>query len=164
MKRPTPITPGPDQESVWDYPRPPRIERVPRRVRVEVDGTVIVDAPDAIRILETSHPPTYYVAPEHADATCLEPAGGGSFCEWKGVASYFNVVVGERWIEGAAWCYPDPSATFAELADHLAFYPALVDCFVDGERVRPQPGRFYGGWITDDVVGPFKGEPGTQFW
>lgn len=164
MQRPTPITPGPGQESVWDYPRPPRIERVPRRVRVEVDGTVVVDAPDAIRILETSHPPTYYVAPHHADHTLLVAAGGGSFCEWKGVASYFDVEVGDRRIEHAAWSYPEPSSTFADLGDHLAFYPALVDCFVDDERVRPQPGRFYGGWITDDVVGPFKGEPGTQFW
>ena len=164
MQRPTPITPGPGQESVWDYPRPPRIETVPRRVRVEVDGVVVADAPEAIRILETSHPPTYYVAPAHVDATFLAAVGHGSFCEWKGVASYFDVVVGERRIEQAAWCYPDPSETFADLADHLAFYPALVDCFVDDERVRPQPGRFYGGWITDDVVGPFKGEPGTQFW
>lgn len=164
MKRPTPITPGPGQESVWDYPRPPRIEAVPRRVRVEVDGTVVVDAPEAIRILETSHPPTYYVAPSHADPDHLIAAGGGSFCEWKGVASYFDVAVGDRRIEQAAWSYPQPSTSFADLADHLAFYPALVDCFVDDERVRPQPGRFYGGWITNDVVGPFKGEPGTQFW
>ena len=127
MRRPTPITPGPGQESVWDYPRPPRIETVPRRVRVEVDGTVVVDAPDAIRILETSHPPTYYVAPEHADFSLLEPIGGGSFCEWKGIASYFDVVVGGRRIAQAAWCYPEPSGAFADLVDHLAFYPALVD-------------------------------------
>jgi uncharacterized protein (DUF427 family) len=164
MQRPTPITPGPGQESVWDYPRPPIIETVPRRVRVEVAGVVVADAPEAIRILETSHPPTYYVSPAHVDASHLAPIGGGSFCEWKGVASYFDVVVGADRIEQAAWCYPEPSGTFAALADHLAFYPALVECFVDDERVRPQPGRFYGGWITDDVVGPFKGEPGTQFW
>ena len=90
--------------------------------------------------------------------------GGGSFCEWKGVATYFDVVVGDHRVERAAWTYREPSETFAALADHVAFYPALVDCFVDDEKVRPQPGRFYGGWITDDVVGPFKGEPGTQFW
>lgn len=164
MQRPTPIPPGPGQESVWDYPRPPRLETVERRVRVEVGDTVVVDAPRAIRILETSHPPTYYVAPEYADHGTLIPAGGGSFCEWKGVASYSDVAAGDLRIEQAAWCYPEPTGAFADLADHLAFYPALVACFVDGERVRPQPGRFYGGWITDDVVGPFKGEPGTMFW
>lgn len=164
MKHPTPITPGPGQESVWAYPRPPRIDKAQRRVRVEVDGVIVVDAPQAIRVLETSHPPTYYVAPEYVDPTCLEAAGGGSFCEWKGVASYFDVIGGGERIVRGAWCYPDPSEPFAALADHLAFYPALVDCFVDDERVRPQPGRFYGGWITNDVVGPFKGEPGTRFW
>ena len=164
MQRPTPIPPKPGQESVWDYPRPPRLEGVARRVRVEVDGAVVADAPGAIRILETSHPPTYYVAPEHVDFDLLDPVGGGSFCEWKGVAAYFDVVTDSRRIEGAAWSYPTPSETFAALTDHLAFYPALVSCFVDEERVRPQPGRFYGGWITDDVVGPFKGEPGTMFW
>ncbi|MEM9519905.1 MAG: DUF427 domain-containing protein [Actinomycetota bacterium] len=164
MRRPTPLQPGPGQESVWDYPRPPQIERVDRTIRVEVDGIVIADAPHAIRILETSHPPTYYVSPDHVDGRFLAAAGGGSFCEWKGIASYFDVVVDVQRIEGAAWCYPDPSGAFSDLANHLAFYPALVACFVDNERVRPQPGQFYGGWITDDVVGPFKGEPGTQFW
>ncbi len=164
MRRPVPDPPAPGQESVWDYPRPPRIESVPRRIRVEVAGSVIADAPSAIRILETSHPPTYYIDPASIRAGVLHEVPGGSFCEWKGVATYFDVVTDAGRIERAAWTYREPSGDFAALADHVAFYPALVECFVDDEAVRPQPGRFYGGWVTADLAGPFKGEPGTEFW
>lgn len=164
MERPTPVQPGPGQESVWDYPRPPRIETVGRHVRVEVGGVLVADARSAIRILETSHPPTYYVHPNDVQLDLLESVGGGSFCEWKGTAAYFDVIVPGQRVERAAWWYQQPAAPYAALEHHLAFYPALVDCFVDDEKVRPQPGEFYGGWITSDVVGPFKGEPGTMFW
>lgn len=158
--------PGPGQESVWDYPRPPRLESVQRRLRVVFAGRVIADAQRAWRVLETSHPPSYYIAPTDVDLSLLRPAGAGSsFCEWKGAARYFDVVLGEAVAARAAWAYPQPSAAFAAIRDHLAFYPAAMDeCSVDGERVRPQPGGFYGGWITSDVAGPFKGEPGSAGW
>ncbi|HRK95949.1 MAG TPA: DUF427 domain-containing protein [Rhodospirillales bacterium] len=162
---PKPDTPGPGQESVWDYPRPPRLERVERHVRVVFAGQVIADARTVWRVLETSHPPSYYIAPDDVDPALLREAQGSSFCEWKGAARYFDVVVGEAVAARAAWAYPQPTPAFAAIRDHLAVYPAAMDaCTVDGERVRPQPGGFYGGWITGDVTGPFKGEPGTAGW
>ena len=164
MRRPTPLPAGPGQESGWDYPRPPRIEVVDRHVRVEVGGLVVADTRAPIRILETSHPPTYYVNPNDVELGLLQAVPGGTYCEWKGEAAYFDVVVPDGRVERAAWWYEEPTGDFADLKHHLAFYPALVACFVDGERVQPQPGLFYGGWITSDVVGPFKGEPGTNFW
>ncbi|MCU0892871.1 MAG: DUF427 domain-containing protein [Rhodospirillales bacterium] len=165
LKRPVRETPAPGQESVWDYPRPPRLERVDRHVRIVFAGRAIVEARQAWRVLETSHPPNYYVAPGDVDLSLLRPAAGASFCEWKGSARYFDVVVGEAAAARAAWAYPEPSAAFAAIRDHLAFYPAAMDeCTVDGERVRPQPGGFYGGWITSDLAGPFKGGPGTAGW
>ncbi len=157
--------PGPGQESVWDYPRPPRLERVARHVRVVFAGRVIADAQQVWRVLETSHPPSYYLAPDDVDRSLLRAAAGTSFCEWKGTARYLDVVVGGAVAARAAWSYPQPSPAFAAIRDHVAFYPAAMDaCTVDGERVQPQPGGFYGGWITNDVVGPFKGEPGTAGW
>ena len=152
-------------ESVWDYPRPPRLESTNRHVLVRHGGTLIADTVQALRVLETSHPPVYYVPPADVDFSLVRPAPGSSFCEWKGLARYWNVVVeGER-IERVAWSYPAPDPAFATLKDHLAFYAdRLDDCQVDGEMVRPQPGSFYGGWITSDVKGPFKGSPGSRGW
>lgn len=157
--------PGAGQESVWDYPRPPRLEPVTRRVRVAFGGEVVADTVRAWRILETSHPPTYYLPPEDVRFEFVEPAEGGSYCEWKGHARYWTVRVGHREAPRVAWSYPEPTPAFAALRDHLAFYAAPMDaCHVGEERVRPQPGRFYGGWITAELVGPFKGEPGTEGW
>ncbi|MCX7893944.1 MAG: DUF427 domain-containing protein [Burkholderiales bacterium] len=157
------VPPGPGQESVWDYPRPPRLEPVARRVRVVFGGRTVADSTRALRVLETSHPPTYYVPRADVAAGALEPAAGESFCEWKGTACYFDVVAGERRAPRAAWSYPEPFPAFAPIAGYVAFYAGPMDaCYVGDERVRPQPGRFYGGWITADVVGPFKGEPGSR--
>ena len=160
------IAPAPGQESVWDYPRPPRLERTARHLRVVVAGQLLAETRRAWRVLETSHPPVYYLPPEDVNGALLRAApGGGSFCEWKGVARYFDVVVGADVRRQAAWSYADPTPAFAAIRDHVAFYPARVDrCTVDGEVARPQPGGFYGGWITDDVVGPFKGARDTLGW
>ena len=161
----TRVEPGPGQESVWDYPRPPRLEPVAERIRIYFNGELIADTENAKRVLETSHPPVYYLPPEDIRMEYIEPASGSSWCEWKGKASYFDVVVGDRRAVKAAWSYPRPAAPFAEIQDYLAFYAGPMDrCLVGEEEARPQPGNFYGGWITDDVVGPFKGEPGTSGW
>jgi uncharacterized protein (DUF427 family) len=152
-------------ERVWDYPRPPALVPCVRRVRVELGGVTVADSTNALRVLETSHPPTIYVPPADITAGCLQPAAGRSFCEWKGVARYFDVVAGRRREPAAAWGYADPAAPYAALRDHLAFYPGRMDaCWLDDERVRSQPGDFYGGWITADLVGPFKGAAGTRGW
>ena len=169
MRRPVPETPGPDQESVWDYPRPPRLEPTDEEVEVVLGGTVVARTRTAYRVLETSHPPTYYLPADCFLATALRPAGGGSFCEWKGQASYVDVVGGDPdrpvVAERAGWLYPTPTRAYAALVDHVALYPGAMDrCTVAGEVVRPQPGGFYGGWVTSRVVGPFKGDPGTMFW
>jgi len=165
MPRPARITPGPGQESVWDYPRPPRLERTERRIRVVFAGRTIVDTTSAWRVLETSHPPVYYVPPGDLDAEALRPAAGSSFCEFKGRAAYYDLALGERISAQAAWYYPTPTRAFAPIALHAAFYASRVDeCYVDDERVVPQEGDFYGGWITRDVVGPFKGPAGTWGW
>ena len=159
------IAPAPGQESVWDYPRPPRLERTARHLRVIVAGRLVAETRQAWRVLETSHPPVYYLPPDDVDGALVRAAPGASFCEWKGVARYLDVVVGDDVRRQAAWSYAEPTPAFAAIRDHLAFYPARVDaCTVDGEAVRAQPGGFYGGWITDDVVGPFKGAPGTGGW
>ena len=160
-----PVVPGPDQESVWDYPRPPRVEPTTERVVVALGGTVVADTTDAVRVLETSHPPVYYVPRTAFVAGSLEPAAGSSFCEFKGVAGYLDVRGGDSVAAGAGWFYPEPTAGFEALVDRVAIYPAAMDyCEVDGERVLPQAGAFYGGWITNRVVGPFKGEHGTTGW
>lgn len=161
----TRIAPGPGQESVWDYPRPPRLEETARHIRVVFGGLVIVDTRRALRVLETSHPPVYYLPPADVLLAHFVPAPGNSFCEWKGLAGYYTVEAGGKVADSAAWFYPDPSPAFAPLKDYVALYPGRMDfCTVDGERVSPQPGGFYGGWITSDVVGPFKGGPGTAGW
>ena len=163
--RPRPDTPRLGQESVWDYPRPPRLERTGRHLVVRFAGVTVAETRRACRVLETSHPPTYYLPPEDVDFAHLVPAPGTSFCEWKGDAVYWTVRVGEREAVKAAWGYPRPTAGFVDLTDHVAFYCAAMDeCRVDDELARPQPGGFYGGWVTDDLAGPFKGEPGSWGW
>ena len=159
------MKPKTDQESVWDYPRPPRLEASTKRIRVELAGKVIADTGRALRVLETSHPPVYYIPPEDVRGEYLQEERQRSFCEWKGQARYYSVVVGDRKVQSAAWDYPDPTPAFAAIKGYLAFYAEKMDrCTVDGETVRPQEGSFYGGWITDDIVGPFKGGPGSWGW
>lgn len=153
------------QESVWDYPRPPRIEDFGKKIKIIFGGEVIAETFRAKRVLETSHPPVYYIPPEDVKKEYLSPAGNNSYCEWKGEASYFHLTVGDKIVRYACWYYPDPVPKFSELKNYLAFYPGKMDeCYVDGERVTPQPGRFYGGWITKNIVGPFKGEEGSENW
>jgi uncharacterized protein (DUF427 family) len=168
MKAPAgvaPIQPGPGQESVWDYPRPPRIETVPERIRVLVDGVTIADSIRAQRVLETAGPPVYYLPPDDVRMDLLTPSSHGSVCEWKGAASYHTLVLPGRTVRSVAWSYRDPNPVFERIRDHLAFYPARVDeAWVGAERATPQPGGFYGGWVTSRVVGPFKGGPGTGHW
>jgi uncharacterized protein (DUF427 family) len=148
-------------ESVWDYPRPPRVEPCTRQVRVVAGGVTIADSARALRVLETSQAPAIYVPPEDVDASLVRPAAGGTVCEWKGRAVYFDVAGAPR----AAWSYPDPRPGYEAIRDHLAFYPQRVEaCYLGDERVAPNDGDFYGGWITSDVRGPFKGAPGTRHW
>lgn len=165
MKQPERIQPGPGQESAWDYPRPPRVEVTGAHIQVIFNGVVVADTTKAYRVLETSHPPVYYLPPEGIQMAYLQPAAGSSYCEWKGQARYYTMVVGDLKVVKAAWVYDQPTSPFAQIGGYLAFYAGLMDaCTVNGERVTPQPGDFYGGWITKDVVGPFKGEPGTMWW
>jgi uncharacterized protein (DUF427 family) len=150
---------------VWDYPRPPRVDRTGERVVVRLGGAVIADTTDAVRVLETSHPPVYYLPESDFGAGALSPADGSSMCEFKGRAGYLDVHGGGRTVPRGAWYYPSPWAGYEELRGRVAVYPAGMDaCEVDGERVRSQEGDFYGGWITARVVGPFKGGPGTLGW
>lgn len=163
--RPVPDVPGPRQESVWDYPRPPRVEEVSVAITVELGGRVIAATGQAWRVLETSHPPTYYLPRDSFADGVLRPTSGSSWCEWKGQAGYFDLVTPARMAERAAWTYPRPTPGFEMIANAVAVMAAAVDrCTVDGETVRPQPGGFYGGWITSSVTGPFKGVPGSMGW
>ncbi len=163
--RPRPQPPGPGQESVWDYPRPPRLEEFAGPITVELGGRVIASTDTSWRMLETSHPPTYYLPRTAFAAGVLREAPGQSWCEWKGRARYFDLVAGSSVAGAAAWNYPDPTPGFDAIADAVAVMAGLVDrCTVRGETVTPQPGGFYGGWITSWVVGPFKGGPGSQGW
>lgn len=156
---------GPDEESVWDYPRPPALESVAQRIQVTFAGITIIDSLGAWRVLETSHPPTYYVPQSDIRMEYFKEAGGGSFCEWKGAARYWDLEVKGRGLNRVAWSYPTPTTRFAALRDHLAIYAGPMDeCRVGGELVTPQPGGFYGGWITPSIKGPFKGAPGTMGW
>jgi uncharacterized protein (DUF427 family) len=155
------------RESVWDYPRPPRVEPSGKRVRVVLGGTVIADTTRTHRVLETSHPPVYYVPLDDIVPGALEPSRGRTtFCEWKGTAAYYDVIGGNgRRVGRAAWTYHDPTPGFEAIRDAVAFYPGLTDeCTVDGEHVEAQEGGFYGGWITSEIIGPFKGPPGTRGW
>jgi len=153
-------------ESVWDYPRPPRLEPTPRRIRVVHGGMVIAETTRALRILETSHPPVYYIPPADIALKYMRVSDRrSSFCEFKGFASYWSIEVDGKLTPDAAWSYANPSRAYAALQDYLAFYASKVDeCSVDGELVVAQPGDFYGGWITSHVTGPFKGAPGTLGW
>jgi uncharacterized protein (DUF427 family) len=159
------IEPGPGQESVWDYPRPPALEPTERRLVVEHAGVTVADTTAGFRVLETSQPPAFYLPPDDIAMELLEPTLSRTFCEWKGQAHYYTLRVGDHVAEDAAWSYAQPLPRFAPIAGYLAFYPQRVDaCFVDGERVAPNEGSFYGGWITASVVGPFKGGPGSAHW
>jgi len=159
------VEPGPDQESVWDYPRPPALVSVDARIRVVFHDVTIADTTDAYRVLETSHPPTYYIPPQDIEMQHLQEEPRTTMCEFKGRAVYYSVNVGDRRAESAAWAYPDPTDRYAELQDHLSFYASRMDrCFVGDEEAYAQEGDFYGGWITDQIVGPFKGGAGTLGW
>jgi uncharacterized protein (DUF427 family) len=163
--RPVPDPVGPGQESAWDYPRPPRVEPANAHLVVVLDDRTIADTTRGLRVLETSHPPNYYFPLDDVDQGSLASGEGASFCEWKGRAHYYDVRVGERVERAAAWGYDRPSEAFQMLSDHVAFYASRMDgCYVDGELVIPQPGDFYGGWITSRVAGPFKGGAGTRGW
>jgi len=165
VPRPRPEIPGPGQESVWDYPRPPRIKSVAVPVTIRLGGQLIVETRDAIRVLETSHPPVYYLPIADFATGALANADGSSFCEFKGTARYLDVRGGGEIRPACAWNYPHPSPGFEPLRDRVAVYAQQMDeCRVDGETVTPQPGDFYGGWITRAVVGPFKGSPGSRHW
>lgn len=155
---------GRPRESVWDYPRPPRVERLDRRVRVTLGGETIVDVPEAIRVLETAGAPTVYVPLADVRSESLRPAVGSSFCEWKGAARYWDVVAGGMTASNAAWGYEEPAEAFAILRNCASFYPALVECRLDDEVVEAQPGGFYGGWVTAEIAGPIKGGPGSAGW
>lgn len=158
------IEPKPGQESVWDYPRPPRVEQDSRIVQVVYDNAVLAETRRALRVLETASPPTFYIPPDDVRKDFLVRNPATSLCEWKGPASYWSVRVGRSEIRNAAWSYEQPFPEFAKIAGYLSFYPAKVDCYVDQHHVEPQPGGFYGGWVTPEVVGPFKGEAGTGGW
>lgn len=165
VRPPNILVPGPGQESVWDYPRPPRVEPVAHRVRVELAGHVVVETYRALRVCETSSPPVYYAPSEDIAPGCLEPSARTSFCEWKGVARYWSVRVGDRLAKDAAWSYPAPDPGYEAIKDYVAFYPRRMDaCFVGAQRVESQPGFYYGGWVTPELVGPFRGVPGSESW
>lgn len=159
------VVPGPGQESVWSYPRPPALEPSADRLVVVCGGVTIADTSHGLRVLETSHPPVYYFPPGDVRHEHLQHSPRSSYCEWKGRAVYYDVRVGAHILPGAAWAYPEPTVPFGPLADHVAFYCAPMDaCYVGDERATPQPGNFYGGWVTSRIVGPFKGIPGSSGW
>jgi uncharacterized protein (DUF427 family) len=163
-QRPVPEPPGPGQESVWDYPRPPRLETTTELVVVRLGGRLIAETRRPVRVLETSHPPTYYLPRDDVELGLLEPVARRTWCEWKGRASYADLVVGPLRVMDACWWYDVPTDDFAPLAGAVAFYPDKVEATVDGEPVSGVPGGFYGSWVTSRVVGPFKGPPGTEWW
>ncbi|ROP47915.1 DUF427 domain-containing protein [Streptomyces sp. PanSC9] len=152
-------------ESVWDYPRPPAIQEDDRRVTVECSGEKVADTVRAVRVLETSHPPVFYIPAADVRTDLLQAASGRTLCEWKGTAVYWDLCLADEVRARAVWSYPQPRVPYGVLAGRFAFYPSRVDsCTVAGEAVRAQEGDFYGGWITGEVRGPFKGGPGTRFW
>jgi uncharacterized protein (DUF427 family) len=161
----TPVVPGPDRESVWDYPRPPRVEPVADRVRVVLGDVVLADTSRAVRVLETAGAPVYYLPREDVRIDLLEPSPTVTECEWKGPAGYFSITTAGRRIEDVAWSYERPNAGYEVIAGYFAFYAAKVDeAWVGEERATPQPGGFYGGWMTHRITGPVKGEPGSWGW
>ena len=160
---PDPVTPG--QESVWRYPRPAIAAPSDRHVHIQHRGILVANTRAAVRTLETSHPPSWYLPPANLTPGLLCRSERRSFCEWKGDAIYWHLTVGDELLRDVAWSYPEPTPAFAALRDHVAFYAGRLDhCTVDGEQVWPQPGGFYGGWITSDLAGPFKGVPGSMGW
>ena len=162
MKR---IEPKAGQESVWDYPRPPRLERTNKHLKIVFNREIVAETSRAFRVLETSHPPVYYFPPEDVRIDLFSRAAGASFCEWKGNAGYYDLLVGDKIIKNAGWFYANPTHDFAAIKDYIAFYPSKMDaCYVNDELVETQEGDFYGGWITKDIVGPFKGGAGTWGW
>lgn len=159
------IEPLPGQESVWDYPRPPAVEDTDKHIEIFFNNILIADSTDTKRVLETSSPPVYYIPPSDVEMKFLHKSDKTTYCEWKGMASYYSIDIHGKRAENAAWSYPDPTGGFEPIKNYIAFYPHLMDaCFVDGELAKAQTGGFYGGWITSDIVGPFKGEPGTEGW
>ncbi|MCU1395147.1 MAG: hypothetical protein JWM34_3575 [Ilumatobacteraceae bacterium] len=159
------VQPGPGQESVWNYPRPPAVVPTIDRVRIVHRGATIADTTHAIRVLETSQPPAFYIPRADVADEHIVAGSGNSFCEWKGPSTYWSVAVGDVVVPNAAWSYEDPTPPFTAIRGHLAFYARLLDeCWVGDEQVVANPGSFYGGWITSHVVGPFKGDPGTMHW
>jgi uncharacterized protein (DUF427 family) len=163
--RARPIPPKSGQESVWDYPRPPKVEATSKRIRVLLNGVVLADTTEAKRVLETSHPPSYYIPQKDIYMAYFKAIPRKTLCEFKGTASYWTLLVEGKEAVSAAWSYAEPSKGYEAIKDHLSFYPGKVDaCYVDEEKVTAQAGDFYGGWITSDIVGPFKGERGTHGW
>ncbi|HYX23096.1 MAG TPA: DUF427 domain-containing protein [Thermoanaerobaculia bacterium] len=159
------IEPGPGQESVWDYPRPPRVEDSSRLIQVRFNGVTLAETRHALRVLETSHPPVYYFPPSDVRMEHLKPNPRATWCEWKGLARYYDVEVNGRTAPAAAWHFPLPTRIYEPIKEYVAFYPqAMEACLVDGEQVQSQEGDFYGGWITHEIVGPFKGGAGTAGW
>jgi len=164
VRPPFAAAPAPGQESVWDYPRPPRIEAEPREVIVRVGDVEVARTRRALRVLETASPPTVYIPRADVAMEYLQPAPGSSRCEWKGTARYWTVCVAPVVLHAVGWSYDEPLPAFDAIRTHLSFYPGRIACYVDGVRVTPQAGGFYGGWVTPEVVGPFKGDPGTSGW
>jgi uncharacterized protein (DUF427 family) len=163
--KPQRIEPGLGQESVWDYPRPPKVEDTNRHIRIVFNGVTIAETRQAKRVLETSHPPVYYIPPQDIKRQYLQRTDHSTWCEWKGQASYYTVTVGDQQARNGAWVYLQPVPDYISLKDHVAFYPSRMEaCYIDDERVQAQPGDFYGGWITKEIVGPFKGGSGSQGW
>jgi len=164
QKRPDFATvPGPGQESVWDYPRPPELVPDGRLIEVFCDDRILASSDNTYRVLETASPPAFYIPPQNVNRKLLMPAAGSSICEWKGAARYWTLA-SDSAMGVVGWSYPEPTPAYEQLRDYISFYPAVLACYVIGERVRAQPGRFYGGWITNEIAGPFKGEPGTSHW
>ena len=163
--KPQRIEPGPGQESVWNYPRPPKLEPVSKRIKIIFNGQIIANTTQAIRVLETSHPPTYYLPQKDVEMKCLNQTSRSTVCEFKGHAMYWTLQVGDKQAVHTAWSYPEPTKAFLPIKDYLAFYASKMDAYyVGNEQVQTQEGDFYGGWITSEIVGPFKGGAGTWGW
>lgn len=163
--KPNRIPPQPGQESVWDYPRPAIWQDTDKQIKVMFNDVVLAETNQAKRVLETSHPPAYYIPPEDVKQDYLVANSKKTFCEWKGWASYYDVSVGDKYANAAVWQYLEPTPNFIAIQGYYSLYPGLMDaCYVNDELVKPQAGNFYAGWITSDIVGPFKGEPGTRWW
>lgn len=158
------VEPQAGQESVWDYPRPPRLISENRHIIVRANGRIIADSQSTYRILETASPPTFYIPPHDIDNKVLVPGAKSSLCEWKGTAQYWGVKIDGSSLEDVAWSYLNPFPGFELIAGYVAFYPNRVACYVNEELVQPQPGALYGGWVTKELLGPFKGEPRTESW